>query len=432
MFLLPVVVVAAMYGLYQYWNKRIFGAVSFLICVYVAMGVSGIALYLFFGYDESYRVQLEPMVFLSLCLLIALSGVFTYSDRYHRTLVIENVLLLRRLETFQIVTSVAALVFFLPLAINALSGDVSANRWNIEEIQQNLGSYGLINSFFSLVGNLFVLSILLAFVNLATIGRGGSARRAKILLILSSVNIVYVFAYVGRDGLVYWMLSFVFLYLLFRDFMPAAEKTKVKRMARIIAVPAVIGFSLITQSRFADQDKSVLSWLFIYAGSQIFNFNDQYLVNAPPTRGLVYFRQIVEVADFAAGKKREPVLREDWWENYTAYDVQPWNFSTYFGSFVQDLSRSGALLLTIAIALCTRASLRKQAQTGVFDFSTMLCFVVLSQIVLFGVFYYRQFATFYFQLAMIIIAISFRLFRSEGRQLVVPAQTRVGAQDLSK
>ncbi|HVF40308.1 MAG TPA: hypothetical protein VM939_10435, partial [Gemmatimonadaceae bacterium] len=136
-------------------------------------------------------------------------------------------------------------------------------------------------------------------------------------------------------------------------------------------------------------------------------------------KGLVYFRQIVEVADFATGKERAPLLREDWWENYTAYDVQPWNFATFIGSFVQDLSRLGALLLTLAIALCTRASLRKQAKTGVFDFSTMLYFVLLSQIVLFGVFYYRQFATLYFQLAMIMIAITFRLFRNEGRQLVV-------------
>jgi oligosaccharide repeat unit polymerase len=419
MFLLPIIVVTAMYALYQYRNRRVFGAVSFLISVYVVMGLSGIALYVFFGYRASSPVQLEPMVFLSVCLVIAFSGVFAYSDKPHRVLVIENVRLLRGLETFQIVTSIAALIFFLPFAISGLSGDVSANRLNIDEIQEKLGSFGLINSFFSLVGNLFVLSILLAFVNLATIERGGSARRANILLILSSVNIVYVFAYVGRDGLVYWMLSFVFLYLLIRDFMPAAGRRKVRRIARVIALPAVIGFSVITASRFADQDSSVLSSLFVYAGSQVFNFNDQYLVNAPPTKGMVYFNRIVKLGDFVTGRTREPLVREDWWENYTAYDVQPWTFATFIGSWAQDLSRWGALLLTIAIAVCTRASLRKQAKTGVFEFSNMLYFILFSQIVLFGVFYYRQFATFYFQIAIVLIAISFRLLRGEDQKLVL-------------
>ena len=96
MFLLPIIVVTAMYALYQYRNRHVFGAVSFLISVYVVMGLSGIALYLFFGYKAATPVQLEPMVFMSVCLVIALYGVFAYSDKPHRVLVIENVLLLRR------------------------------------------------------------------------------------------------------------------------------------------------------------------------------------------------------------------------------------------------------------------------------------------------------------------------------------------------
>lgn len=427
MFLLPVIVIGVIYGLYQRRNKRVFGAVSFLICVYVFMGISAIALYLFFGYGDMYRVRAEPMIYLSVCLCLAFSGLFSYSDKSHRILIIENVVLMRWLERFQIVTSAGALVFFLPFSVKALIGDIGSNRLNFEPFRDSLALYGLINSFFSLVGNLFPLSILLAFVNLATIGRGGSTRRAKILLLLSSVYIVYVFAYVGRDGLVYWVFSLVFLYLLVKGFIPTAKRRTLKNTALIVAVPAIIGFSLITTSRFSGEDKSVLSSLFVYAGSQVFNFNEQYLVDAPPMMGLLYFHQIVELVDRASGTERQPIVSEDWWENYTAHEVEPWNFATFLGSFMQDFSRWGALLLTIVIAILTRASLRKQARTGVFDFSSLLYFVLLSQIVLFGVFYYRQGNTAYVQIGIIILAITFRLLRSEGQQLVIETIPQAGS-----
>ncbi len=415
-----------MYALYQHRNGRVFGAVSFIICVYVFMGLSGIALYLFFEYRELHPVQIEPMIFLSLCLCIAFYGIFSYSDRRHRILIIENVALLRRLEAFQIITSVVAIAFFLPFALNALSGNVGENRWNLGQIEEQLGSHGLINTIMSLAGNLFFLSILLAFVNFSTLGRGGSARRAKILLVLSSVYVVYTSAYVSRDGFVSWVFLFTFLYLFFRDFMPGAGRRWVKRMALVIALPALIAFSVITMSRFSSQDSSVLAedgsllkWLLVYSGSQVFNFNDQYLIDAPPTMGLVYFKEVVKLADVATGAARQPLVNEDWWENYTAYGVEPWSFQTFVGSFVLDLTNWGALLLTMGIAVCTRASLRKQAKTGVFDFSNLLYFLLLSQIVLQGVFYYRQFSTFYAQIATILIAISFRLLRREGQVLVL-------------
>ncbi|HEX2721932.1 MAG TPA: O-antigen polymerase, partial [Gemmatimonadaceae bacterium] len=273
------------------------------------------------------------------------------------------------------------------------------------------------------------VSILLAFINLATIGRGGSVRRAKLLLAVSSVNIVYTIAYVGRDGLVFWLFTFVFLYLMFRDYLPRREMSWVKRIARLIVIPAIIGFSLITISRFSDKDDSslaeqgsVLEWLFVYAGSQIFNFSEQYVLNAAPTGGVVYFNEVLKLTGKAAGSDAPPP-RDDWWGDYTSYGVEPWRFQTFIGSFVIDFSRMGALILTVALAAFTRLSLRRQARSGVFSFSAMLCFLMLSQVVLFGVFYYRQFSTFYTQVGTLLIAFVFKLFRSRSRTVTIEKST---------
>lgn len=426
MFLLPIAVITAMYALYRHRNRGIFGAVSFIFLVYVIMGLSAIVLYVFYEYRDKHAVQIQPMLFLSLCLCISFCGIFSYSDRRQRILVIDNVVLLRRLETFQIVTSIGSIIFFFPFAMSALSGNIGANRWGLARIEEQLGAFGLINTFASLAGNLFFLSILLAFINLATIGRGGTARRAKLLLAASSVNIVYSIAYVGRDGLILWTFTFVFLYLLCRDFMPGIHKRAVKRMARMIAVPSFIGFSLITVSRFSDRDGSaqsdqgsVLQWLFVYGGSQVFNFNDQYVLHATPMGGLVYFKEFVKLTDQATQTSRQYVAQEDWWGDYTSYGVEPWGFQTFIGSFVLDLGRLGALLLTIFLAASTWASLREQARSGVFTFSKLLYFVLLSQVMLFGVFYYRQFSTAYAQIATLLIATTFRWFRSETQMLTI-------------
>jgi oligosaccharide repeat unit polymerase len=383
------------------------------------MGLSTIALNVLVEYDTRFSVQLEPMLYLSLCLSLALFGFFSYTDKRSNTIIIENVSLLRWLEGFQLVTSIGALIFFLPFALDALTGDIDANRWDVQSRQEVLGSYGLINSFFSLVGVLFVLSIILAFVNLATIGRGGSRLRATALLTVSAVYIVYILAYVGRDGFVYWTMTFIFFYLMFKDFMLTVDRRRVKRIALILAMPALVTFVLITVGRVSSDAHSVLASLLEYSGSQIYSFNDHYLLEAPPMMGLVNFSQFLELGALLSGSEKEVLDRIEWYRDYTDYGVRPWIFTTLVGSFLLDFGREGTLLLITFIAACGRITLRRQNKDGILSFSRLLIFVFLSQIVLWGVFYYRHYAYGYYLIAMMLIAILFKVFHSQRRVLVL-------------
>lgn len=417
MFLIPIIVIIAVFSLYQYKNKLVFGAVSFIISVYIVMSLCAIVLYLLGENRNSFDIQLEPMLYLSLCFFIAFYGFFSYTDSQHYVLVIENKLLLKWLEIFQIFTSIGAIFFFSYFAFSALSGNIADNRIDIQYRQENLGSYALLNTFFSLIGNLFVLSIMLVFVNLATIGRGGSRFRARLLLVLSSVYIFYILAYVGRDGFVYWIFSFVFLYLIFKDFIPVVERKSVIKWIFIVAIPAFFAFMAITLSRF--KNDSFLIPLLDYAGSQVFYFNDHYLVDPPMQMGLLNFKQFLDLGAVLSGNEQPFFDRYEWFKFYTDRNVVPWVFSTYIGSFFHDFGRIGTLLLVTFISIFTHISLRSRKKIGGFTFSNLIIFFVLSQIVLWGVFYYRQYTGFYYIVVMILISISFKTLRNNHEVLVL-------------
>lgn len=426
MFLIPIAIITLMYLAYRHHNHRRFGAVSMIHALYLGMSCSAIILYLFFDYDTQYKIDLEPMLYLSVCLIVTFYGIFPYSDNRIEVLKIDNWKLLKRLEWFQILTSSAAIIFYLPFAISGLSGNVADNRQNIQSMGNGLQEYGLLNSFFTIIGNLFVLSIVLSLINFATVGRGGSRLRGKILLLLSGVYIIYVLAYIGRDSFVYWLLTFLFIYLLLKDFIPRSEQKNIRKIFGAIAASAFIPFIVITFARFSggnafapSDSNSVLFSIFDYAGQQIFNFNDQYMVDAIPRLGLINFGQIIGGVSSLLGLPFQVLDMADYYSDYTQSGAIAWRFPTFIGSWLQDFGRAGTVIAVTILALLTRLSLRKQARTGELQFSHLLYFIVLSQVLLFGVFYYRQYATSMSQITLLLIAFLFSMFKNRRSTMLI-------------
>lgn len=397
---------------------------SFIISVYGVMGVAAIILYVFYGFDSQFDVQLQPSAYLSACLFIVFYGLAAFTDRQNRRFLVDNAPLLRLLEVVQLLSSSVALLFFMPFVASGLTGSIAENRIASVDIAERLGSYGLLNTLSSLVGNLFPVSILLAFINLASIGRGGSRLRAHLLLVASSVYIVYVLAYVGRDGFVYWVFTFLFFYLFFKDYLPRVELNKLRFTAAAVALPALVAFVMITISRmfqYAPGDKEAPGMLgvFEYAGSQIFYFNDHYMTDAPPLMGLMNFGQFIELGLKLIGAPYEALDKVEWFRQFTDVGVLPWTFSTFIGAFLHDFGKRGTVVSVIILAALTRMALAKHARTGSLSFSRMLLVFLLLQVVLWGVFYYRQYSAGYYQIAVVLIALVFRASRTRADSLVI-------------
>ena len=63
------------------------------------------------------------------------------------------------------------------------------------------------------------------------------------------------------------------------------------------------------------------------------------------------------------------------------------------------------------MSLITRKTLKKVSATGIFDFSNLVLFILLYQIVYWGVFYFRQYSANYYMIFMILLFIMFKVCR---------------------
>ena len=102
------------------------------------------------------------------------------------------------------------------------------NRLDLGNTAQVLASYGLINTLAGMASHLFAASIVMAFIRLSQAEeQGGSVMRATLLLAASLSDVIYVLAYVGRDGIVYWLMTACAIFLVFRSHLPLARRRRV-------------------------------------------------------------------------------------------------------------------------------------------------------------------------------------------------------------
>ncbi|MGW8461569.1 O-antigen polymerase [Pseudomonas sp. CLCA07] len=412
MIFIPFFVFVLLFVIYQSVNNFRFGVVSYLILIYVASSFCAIILDSFFEYYDSYNVELEPVLIFTFALSLVFLGFFRFRDRDFCCIELSNFKFLRVLEFSLIPLSLSALVFFTVSAVSALTGDIDANRILISAGDiSSLGQFGVINSIFSLVANLFLLNIVFAFLNLSE-GYPGRRSIALLHLVSSTAYIFYILSYAGRDGVVFWIMSLVFLFLLFRGFMNRENKKIILIGALLMIIPALIVFMQISVSRFGgDGSAALLFALFDYAGQQVFNFNAHYMIDPPAMHGAISFEPVVELKSWIFGDVFTPLDHKVWFQYFLDRGVIPWVFPTFIGSFLHDFGKLGMLLAAFFMFLLARVTLLCIKRTKTFPFSNFLLFILVFQIVSWGVFYYRQYSAFYYLVAMFLL---FMVFKFSG------------------
>jgi len=191
--------------------------------------------------------------------------------------------------------------------------------------------------------------------------------RGSLLLISSFSYVVYITAYVGRDALIYWEMSFLFSYLLLRRFIYRKNQVLVITLFIVISILASIPFIMISTARFGSGietklrndieiiDESgnrskhsfIIESLVDYAGQQISNFNDKFIINPPKRFGGENFPVIAKFIE-RIGIPIKPIYNNELLYNYYfQFGAVPWVFYTFIGSFLSDFGRLGAFGLFI-------------------------------------------------------------------------------------
>lgn len=359
--------------------------------LYLCLGLSGVFIALTGGIKPIFESNYQSTLVLWIGIVLSISGFLRFRvqnisqifGHIHGQKIIENLLIFSQL---------LSIAFFLPFATSALSGDPNDNRLFLDERMEILGTYGLINTLSGAASQLFSASLVLAFIRLAAKkNQGRNVLRASFLVLSSFSYVIYIFAYVGRDGVVYWLMTVVALYLVFRSHLASVDKKKIIAVGLIGAAVLLIPFSIITVSRFFDVDQGAGWSLFEYFGAQIHNFSDYSSIARPVTYGFQNFSMFANGGCTVLGLGCTSWLdtRDIVFQQYLDQGKAPWLFGTFVSDFVGDFGNIGALLVLFVFSrFCAwMCSGNKSGQS--YSFAGLLLILFLFSVPYWGVFYFR-------------------------------------------
>ena len=298
----------------------------------------------------------------------------------------------RILENSLIVSQLLAMGFFFPFAVSSLVGDANENRLLLNLKMEVLGSYGLLNTFSGAASQLFSSSLVLAFIRLASKDKQGRNVFRAALLVLSSFSyVIYILAYVGRDGFVYWLMTAVVIYSIFRSHLLQNDRRKIIFFGVFFVLVMSLPFAIITTARFFAGDQGAGWSFFEYFGAQIHNFSDYSSIDRPITYGFSNFSVILGngCAIFGFECLSWSTIQDGIFHKYLSQGKAPWLFGTFVSDFVGDFGNFGALVVIVIFSVfCTKACFVRRHSNS-FSLSRLLTILFLFLIPYWGVFYFR-------------------------------------------
>lgn len=300
---------------------------------------------------------------------------------------------LRLIERWLVLIQLYAIAFFLPFAAASLSGNANENRLNLADKMEVLASFGLWNTLAGVASNLFAVSLVLACLRLAH-GKSerGNVGRAGLLIVGSLSYVVYIVAYVGRDGVVFWTMTAAVVLAMFWPHLHAMQRRRIATVCVTAGAAMLIPFSIITVARFVESEQGVILGISEYFGAQLNNFADYSSIERPRTFGIVSFPMLAEPAcSVVSGGPCElsEDLKDIVFAQYLEQGIEPWLFGTFVSDFVGDFGPSGALLLVAALALVSWFASSGRDNQHRISLSRVLIVLLCFFVPYWGVFYFR-------------------------------------------
>ena len=339
-------------------------------------------------FDPSYSATL----FLLLCILIGITGFLGF--RAHD---VRDVIAMVRgqglIEAVLIGMQAFSIAFFLPFALGSLQGDTGANRLELSSTIDVLASYGLTNTIAGMGAHLFAVSLVMAFIRLCQPkGEGYSLLRAMLLVFASLSYVIYILAYVGRDGSIYWLMTTLLVFIMFRAQMPAELRRWIVIVGATLGALVLLPIVVITIERFATSETGIGGSLWDYFGAQIHNFSDYSSIERPVTYGAMNFPLVKDAYCSTLGNLRCETwqdIRPLIFDQYLSQGMPPWLFGTYISDFVADFEYTGTVVFVLVFAiLCRRVCVGRDSQRRM-SLARLLLTILLFLTPYWGVFYFR-------------------------------------------
>lgn len=313
-------------------------------------------------------------------IFIFLFPLYYFKENKNLTIKLPNIGLLNIFSSVLIVLSIFSIAFYLPAVIKMFkSGTALAIlRNNLSSIRtEYVNTEGLWNTIASVSSSLYPFAMMLFFLYYI---KGKNTIRCALLFVSSTSKIIMVLSFVGRDGVVFWIINFIFMYFLFYNYFSEKQKKRLRSVFIVMAAVAMIPILAISISRFGGKSnngtmRSILSYLGQMVPNYLLFFNvraDHYCFGSA-------FPLLYEII----GKEKPTVYR--WIDGGTESNV----FGTFLKSFNISLGVWGTVAVGIfaLIVFCVIFGKEKKVLSYHYYFVYILYFHTLSE----GLFYFKDY-----------------------------------------
>ncbi|WP_421189243.1 O-antigen polymerase [Aeromonas enteropelogenes] len=320
------------------------------------------------------------LVYYSICLMLLLSPfLFISYDKKIKIISLPSLKALKIVNLIFIFSSLISVVYFSVVVYKLLTSQ------NLETFRHLLVAEGhpiiensLLNTFSGVVASFYTITMFLFYINLITRGR----RYISAGLFIGSFSYpLFVFSYFGRDGFLFWVVSFLSLYVMFYNMIEDDLNNRIKKLFIGFSLIFFILFMLISFARFGDFN-SVLEYINIYLGQQPFIFAEIFSINLTPNYGATSFPLFSSL--FLTDLTINTYLRE-----LGGNISLSWQFGTLLKDFYLDFGAIGLVIFIFLSGLILSLFFFEKKRNS--NFFKLFLFFAYSQIIIQGVFYYRQY-----------------------------------------
>lgn len=347
------------------------------------------SLYFFYNaiYDYSH-ITIYPIVFAVSCIMVTMIPVFSYDNHIEKVIYTND-----RSKKFVYLT----LCFFSIMAIEPFVESLIHLRFVVNNMDATADIYAARadgdnskSEYLSWLGRkLFwicfllrdIVPLLLFYYLLKW------KKYNKYVIIGTSMAIlnpiIHGFALGGRSTMINTAFYFIFVYMLFRPYMPSKQKKNIDKSLLVLSSLAIFALTAMTIVRFASQEHSVdiWTWVSLYTGEGILNFCSDLWPLSKTCNGdntflmVRYVLGLTDNIDIESIRATRDVL-----------GVRNLVFYTYLGTIYYDFNKIGTFLFCVLFSGLFYFSCK--SKEGVFKLSQLATLAILGKVIMMGVMFY--------------------------------------------
>lgn len=358
-------------------NKPTLCGSNLIISIYLFSALTGLFLLAIHEDYTAFASRENPylVLFFLACVIISTYPVTTMKSESFQHISLPNAKKTKAISYITLFLSLYSILFFIPVLLEIYRYDDKANfRYLLADGYHPFIESSLFNSTAGVIATFYIIPMCLGLVNLIL-----KNTKTGVLLILSSLSYpVFLLSYLGRDGVLFWSLSFIIAFAVIQNSFEKSTQKKLKIYGYCIVVIFIIAFSIITIKRFGSD--GALKSITDYFGQPIINLSKVYGENIPHSNGATSNAPIY--TNLSDNFFNESFLNQ----KLDRLDSPIWVFGTYLKQLYIDYGTLGTICIISALSVVSFFYTNRSKDLGTYIF-----YVFYTTFVAQSIFYFRHY-----------------------------------------